>query len=360
MTDFRPVLRRFAPLAEPGLPPRPADTLSVVPMSGGLINDTFALGTGFVLQRLHRIFRAEVNLDIAALTPHLLAADVLVPTLLPAHDGRPWTEVDPAESPELAGVWRILTRLPGLTRERAADPAQAQSAGQIVARFHGALAQVQHTFHFTRPGAHNTDLHMQRLQEALAELRDHRLHDAVAPLAEELLARWQAWGRPPQLPSRIVHGDLKVSNLLFTGSNATAVLDLDTMAHGTLDIELGDALRSWCNTGREDDETPQFDSAIFVAAMQGYVSHAGDWLTGPEVASLAAGLERLCIELSARFAADALREAYFGWNPQRAATRGDHNLMRARNQLGLGREVARERRRLEAQLAALWSAHEKG
>jgi hypothetical protein len=28
-----------------------------------------------------------------------------------------------------------------------------------------------------------------------------------------------------------------------------------------------------------------------------------------------------------------LNERYFGWNPERFATRGEHNLLRARNQL---------------------------
>ena len=46
------------------------------PMSGGLINDTYAVERRWVLQRLHPIFAAEVNLDIAALTPHLLEASV--------------------------------------------------------------------------------------------------------------------------------------------------------------------------------------------------------------------------------------------------------------------------------------------
>jgi len=355
MTHFGPVLLRFAPLAEPGQPPRPPEQLPVESMTGGLINDTYALGTGFVLQRLHRIFRAEVNLDIAALTPHLRAAGVAVPTLLPALDGRPWVELTAEESPHLAGVWRILTRLPGATHERTANPAQARSAGRLVARFHGALTQVDHVFHFKRPGAHDTPLHMLRLQEALIQLPDHRLHDAVAAIAQELLTRWQAWGQPSRLPHRIVHGDLKVSNLLFMGEQASAVLDLDTLAHGTLDFELGDALRSWCNSGSEDDDAPQLDTGLFVAAVKGYLEGAGPWLSEVEVASLAPGLERICLELSARFAADALYENYFGWNPQRAATRGEHNLMRARNQLGLGRDVARQRPRLEAEVAALWA-----
>ena len=355
MNDFRTVLCRFAPLVEPGLAAQAAETLPVSPMAGGLINDTYALGSGFVMQRLHRIFRAEVNLDIAALTPRLREAGVNVPTLVLARDGRPWTTMDAAEDPALAGVWRIMTRLDGHTHARVTSPQMAQSAGQLIARFHGALAQVPHTFAFTRPGAHDTALHMARLQEAVAACPAHRLHAEVASLAEELLVRWQAWGKAPLLPTRIVHGDLKISNLLFDGDVACAVLDLDTMAHGSLDIELGDALRSWCNSGTEDDAEPRLDVAVFGAALRGYLQGAGPWLTQAEVASLAPGLERICLELSARFAADALHETYFGWDPAKAATRGEHNLMRARNQLGLGRAVARVLPQLQEDVGVLWA-----
>jgi hypothetical protein len=54
---------------------------------------------------------------------------------------------------------------------------------------------------------------------------------------------------------------------------------------------------------------------------------------------LAHGLERLCVELSARFAADALEEAYFGWNPDLFESAGDQNLSRARGQLSLYRQA---------------------
>lgn len=356
MNDFRTVLCRFAPLAAPGLEGDAPEMLPVSPMSGGLINDTYALGSHYVLQRLHRIFRAEVNLDIAALTPHLRQAGVNVPTLMLARDGQPWTTIDDTQGPALAGVWRIMTRLDGATHARVASPQMAHSAGQTIAQFHGALANVAHAFAFTRPGAHDTALHMLRLQEAVAACSTHRLHAEVGPLAEELLVRWQAWGKAPLLPTRIVHGDLKISNLLFDGDTACAVLDLDTMAHGSLDIELGDALRSWCNSGTEDDPEPRLDVEVFGAALHGYLQGAGAWLTQAEVASLAPGLERICLELSARFAADALRESYFGWDPAKAPTRGEHNLMRARNQLGLGRAVARVLPRLQEDVAALWAA----
>ncbi len=341
MLDLSPVLSPFG-LLDDGHGPQPAETLHVSRLSGGLINDTFALGRHFVLQRLHRIFQPQVNLDIAALTPVLAAAGVPVPRIVLAKSGEPWVEFDDPDS-EWGGAWRILTRLPGDTLHRLSSPQQAENAGEMVARFHTALRDSQHRFHFTRPGAHDTHGHFRTLEAALAEHVGHRLHAHVAELAAELHIRWQAWGEIPQLPERVIHGDLKVSNLLFTGEDVVGVLDLDTMARSSLDVELGDALRSWCNTTTEDDPQPKFDLATYKAAQRGYLRVAGAWLTSEERAAIGPGVERICLELSARFAADALNEKYFGWNPAKFSTRGEHNLARARNQLGLARDVAKVR-----------------
>jgi Ser/Thr protein kinase RdoA (MazF antagonist) len=344
MRDLRPVLERFAPLA--GQSPA---SLTVTPMTGGLINDTFALGDQWVLQRLHRIFAAEVNLDIAALVPHLLAAGVPVPELQASLAGPPWVQWEGAD--ERAGVWRILSRLDGDTLHKLGSLKQANAAAALLARFHGALAGVEHTFAFTRPGAHDTDRHMQVLGQALETHAQHRLHAAVRPLAEELVARWRDCPRIAELPTRIIHGDAKVSNFLFRGEAAVAVLDLDTMAHSTLDIELGDALRSWCNPTTEDDPAPRFDVAVFGAVVSGYAGAADGWLTDAERKAMPAGALRICLELSARFAADALNEAYFGWDGQRYPARGEHNLARAIGQLGLARDLSRQWPELSARVA---------
>jgi len=162
---------------------------------------------------------------------------------------------------------------------------------------------------------------------------------------------WRSWGHPPQLPRRLIHGDLKVSNLLFDGDAVCGVIDLDTMGWSSLDIELGDAMRSWCNPGREDDPQPQFDVGLFAAAMQGYMPVVGPWLQPAEVAALVPAVQRIALELAARFACDALNESYFGWDASRFASRGEHNLVRARNQWQLARQIGLRRVDMEHALA---------
>ncbi len=346
--DPSPILARYPHLI--GLP--------LTPIRGGLINDTFALGPDHILQRLHPIFAPAVNLDILTLTAALRLRGVPVPTLLTADTGDAWVtlDADRGYSSDIAGTWRIMTRLPGRAIARVERPAQARAAAALLARFHGALIGVEHDFAFTRPGAHDTDAHMRALELALDAHPGHRLKPAVEPLAGALIGRW-ADLRPAcvdlDLPARVVHGDPKISNLLFDDEErAVGVIDLDTMAWASVDIDVGDALRSWCNTSTEDDPTARFSAAIFAEAMAGYLD-AAPWLTEAERRAFIPTTERICLELAARFAADALHERYFGWDPAAAPTRGDHNLLRAAGQLQLADDLARQRDALQAALDAL-------
>ena len=326
--DISRILKHF-----PGVPD--GASKRATPCTDGLINSTWLVGEGFVLQRVNPLFGARVNDDIMALTTSLRAASVPVPRLLPSSAGRPYVEDE--------GVWRVMTRLDGQTHHRVSDPKQAKSAAQLIARFHEALSGSTHSFAFTRPGAHDTPAHMAALRLALEAHQGHTLWSAVSPLADEIQRRFAGLAPASPLPRRIVHGDLKISNILFSASgDAVGLIDLDTMAWGDLEVELGDALRSWCSTTTEDAPNPELDVAIFQAAVEGYLGQAPD-VSRDERLAIVRGLERITLELAARFAADALNECYFGWSAEVAATRGEHNLLRAANQLTLAREVANAR-----------------
>ena len=315
----------------------------------------FRLGDHAILQRLHPIFRPEVNRDIHALTPLLQAAAVPVPSVVPTRDGRLWVELRDTH-PDLDGVWRALTLLPGRTFTQITSPAQARAAGATLERFHRALLTSDHAFAFTRPGAHDTHRHMATLSQAQHDHPHHRLKDDLAPLADALRAQWEAWGDPPALPPRIIHGDPKISNFLFRDDHAVSgVVDLDTMAWSSVDVELGDALRSWCSTASESADRARFDLDIFEHALSGYLEQGRDWLTDAEIASLPAAAERICLELAARFAADTLHESYFRWDPDAAPSPGHHNLARTRNQLLLAQDIERKRPDLERRLQKILS-----
>ena len=317
------------------------------PLSGGLINDTFAVGDPprAVVQRLHLIFDPVLHRDIEAITAHLAQRGMVTPRLLRADDGELWT-VDDEDR-----CWRALSWVPGVSYDTLSGPALAAEAGALVGRWHAATEDLEHSFAFTRPGVHDTDRHMQTLRDALHAHSTHRLRDEVAPLADRILRGWDAWEGRLDGPTRIAHGDLKLSNLRFDPEGrGVCLLDLDTMAALPLDIEMGDAMRSWCNPQGEDVSEARFEAPLFSAAI-------GAWLDAcpqpsEEREALVPGVERICLELAARFAADALNESYFGWDATRFATRGEHNLLRARGQASLAGSVAEQRSTLSAVTAS--------
>jgi Ser/Thr protein kinase RdoA (MazF antagonist) len=309
----------------------------------GLINATWlARDAGQLLgvvQRLNTdIFVPAVHVDIHAVTTHLARAGMLTPTLVPTTSGELWATTS-------SGVYRRLTPVGNDTIHALNSAAEARSAGRLVGRFHAALAGFEHDFQSVRAGAHDTHAHMAGLVAAVNAHPTHRLYDQVAPLAERIAALWRSWDGELDGPKRVIHGDLKVSNLRWTDGEAVAVIDLDTMQISTLAIELGDAFRSWCNRSSESDANSVFDVDLFAAAISGYAEvltpEPNEWQ------AIVPGIERIATELAARFARDALEECYFGFDSA-YGTRGDHNLLRAMGQLSLAESVRAQRAAAEA------------
>ena len=311
---------------------------AVAPSQTGLINQTFRVEcdgqTLAILQCLNtQIFDPIVHEDIDAVTRHLELRGVSTTRLIPCRSGALW-HTDARDR-----VWRCLTRVGDMTLDRFTTPSQVRSAGLIVGRWHAALDDLAWSFRSVRAGAHDTEAHLNGLAQAVEGNRTHRLYDPVASLAESIARGWSSWDGPSELPQRVIHGDLKVSNLRFTSGEATALIDLDTCGIGSLDVELGDALRSWCNPQGEDEADPPFRLDWFEEALKGYAEGVGSsGIRDEEWEAIIPGVERIAWELAARFCRDALEETYFGWDASWASS-GDHNLHRARGQAALAARV---------------------
>lgn len=317
----------------------------LTPVAEGLINRTFfadAAGDRFVLQWVNPIFGPSVHDDIEAVTAHIARAGLVTPRLVRTRDGALCTRDSGG------GLWRLLTYLDGTTYARAPSPAHCESAGRLVGRFHAAVSSLVHTFAHRRAHVHDTPRHLGHLADVLAARRDHPLCGEVEPIGREILARASSLPPLAGLPARIVHGDLKISNVLFSpAGEAVALVDLDTLAEMTIPVELGDAWRSWCNPKPEDDLAASFELGYFEAALRGYAEQGRALLTPAERAALPRSVETIALELAARFGADALEESYFGWDRQRFASASEHNLLRARGQLALSRSIATRRAAIE-------------
>ena len=326
----------------PDLPPDVLDAWklsasNLSPLGSGLINQTWLVQTGgarYVLQQVNPLFPPAINADIQVVTEHLRARGMIAPELLPTTDGRLWVEHD-------GHVYRLMTHIDGQCRDHLSSPAQAREAGILLARFHRALSDLKHEFRNQRLGVHDTARHLETLRQALAAHGAHRDYAAIRPLGDEIL---QLAAELPPLPAvveRNVHGDPKLNNLLFDEATGRALclIDLDTLGRMPLPLELGDAFRSWCNTAGEDHRQSTFALDLFGAAVEGYAREAAGWITPTEAGAIVAGTLTIYVELAARFCSDALKEVYFGWDPQRFPSRSAHNQVRAASQLNAARAL---------------------
>ena len=331
---------------------------SINPIKVGLINETWCVSSPangrYTLQRLNKIFDPVVHEDIHAVTEHLAQRGLLTPRLVPAADGRLWVTEDDQS-------WRVLTWVEGDVHSRADNPALIREAGTLLGRFHRALSDLNHEFKSRRLGVHDTPKHLRKLTDALDSHRHVPQYDDVAPIGHAILEAAAALPRLPTTAPRVVHGDPKLANMVFfPDGRACCLIDLDTLARMALPLEMGDALRSWCNPGGEDDVAARFDVPLFTAAIEGYADATRDWLTKDEQQSLFLGARTISVELASRFAADALLDCYFGWDETRFSSRSAHNLVRAKSQLQLAASMAEHAVEAEAALDRAWTQNSLG
>ncbi|MGH8596668.1 MAG: phosphotransferase enzyme family protein [Gammaproteobacteria bacterium] len=323
----------------------------LTPIACGLINLTWRVtttpGLSFILQRLHPIFPPTVNLNLERVTRHLAARGMPTPRLMATCSGNYWVE-------DANATWRVLSFVAGESFARVPDLEHAHSAGRLLGAFHAALRDFDGQLPFVRAPVHAPRRHVAALAEALATGRQHRLQPAVTAIANEVSSAIAVLPAIAETPLRLVHGDPKLSNLLFgAGATPICMVDFDTVGYAPLGYELGDAFRSWCNPYIEDGVEADFDLSLFEAAIEGYASATIGYITAVEAHAIVSSTELIALELAARFAADAIHESYFAWDAARFETCGDHNLARARNQV---RVAASLRRQVAAAAAAVQHA----
>jgi hemin uptake protein HemP len=137
--------------------------------------------------------------------------------------------------------------------------------------------------------------------------------------------RWRMTSSPPprpcrplpRTPERVVHGDPKISNLVYAEEAAQAIcmLDLDTVGRMALPFELGDAFRSWCNAATEDDPRGSFSAELFAAAVDGLREAARRLDRGRRGRRRGERHRDHPGGTGGAILRRRLNESYFGWNP---------------------------------------------
>lgn len=145
-----------------------------------------------------------------------------------------------------------------------------------------------------------------------------------------------------EIPTRVTHNDTKINNVMIdeiTG-HAVCVIDLDTVMPGSALYDFADAIRSGANiVGEEQEDISKvvLSISLFKDFTEGYLKEAGSILKESEISNLSYSCYIITMELAMRFLNDYINgDTYFKCEKE------NHNLLRARNQLALARDIKRK------------------
>ncbi|MBK8977765.1 MAG: aminoglycoside phosphotransferase family protein [Planctomycetes bacterium] len=313
----------------------------------GHIHDTFvsswSSASGNVWRFLHQRMNEQVFPDVPALmnniqhvTEHLRRqcdGDLRTLRLVPTRDGSAWLQH------EHHGAWRTYVFLENTTsHDLCDDPRLAYDAAHAFGSFQSQLRGLDPAL----------------LQETIPDFfsSPHRLRQLDAARAADAVGRVGACGpelafvesrrgmcsvfddllRNGRIPSRVVHGDTKLNNVLFCteSERPVCVVDLDTCMPGWSLYDFGDLVRFTAATCVEDEvdlDCAGMDPELYRALVQGYLDTASGFLGDEEVALMPLAAKLVTLTVGMRFLADHLSgDRYF------KVAREGHNLDRARVQ----------------------------
>jgi len=328
----------------------------VKPHGGGHINDSYHLinsmegAPDYLLQRVNHYVFKDVDLlmkNMILVTEHIAA--IIRATdpenlhrkalkIYPTNEGRSYFK-DPD-----GNYWRVLNFIEDhVVFERATDPSLAYEGARMFGTFTQMLSGLEATrLGDTIPKFHNIKWRLSNLKESIKEdcagrVRLVREEIAYVERSAELMSTIQELGEKGAIPLRVTHNDTKINNVLFDRDHkGLCVIDLDTVMPGYVHYDMGDGIRTFTNTGEEDDEdlkNIQMDLELYRAFATGFLDATREILTPAETETLVyAGLLFPFI-MGVRFLTD-----YISGDVYYKIKHKEHNLVRARAQLKLAQD----------------------
>ncbi|MBS1668028.1 MAG: aminoglycoside phosphotransferase family protein [Bacteroidetes bacterium] len=318
------------------------DAITVEQLGNGLINHTYKASDGkktIVLQAINTtVFKhpEDIATNYLQIFGHLQKNNSLIkipPPIVSSNGNLIWRD-------EANRAWRATLFVSGsYSPMLAADEKAAYTVAKSFASFTHALATIDiHSLKEIIPNFHNLSFRYHQFEKAVAHASQDRLLKSTHIIAElrqrkKLADFFDAILHHPQYPTRVMHHDCKISNILFDQKTNTVIcpIDLDTVMPGKYFSDLGDMIRSMTCTEDENsiewekiDTRPDFYKAI----IKGYLDGIGDILTEEEKKNIHYSGLILIYMQSIRFIADFLNgDIYYKTNYK------EQNLNRALNQL---------------------------
>lgn len=297
----------------------------IEPMGEGFINDTFTVFTkeesapNYLLQRKNkRIFTNVPAMmeNIMKVTDHIRKKVIAkngdpmreAMTIVPATDGKLFYKDEEGE------YWAVCVFISDtIAYQSAKTPELAYQGGKGIGMFQSMLADLNEPLTDILPGFHNIRYRFNQWDAVLAKDPVGRKAKLAIEISwiesrrEEMLNFWKLVENG-EIPTRITHNDTKISNILFDkNDDVLCVIDLDTVLNSTCLNDFGDAMRSYTNTGQEDDENldaVSCDISIFEGFANGYLSETIGFLNGKELEYLAFSARYITYEQVLRFLMD--------------------------------------------------------
>ena len=326
---------------------------SIEALGEGFINDTFVVTTkgdapNYILQRKNHLVFPDVPgmMDnIKAVTEHIKmrVSDPMRETLtvVPTKSGELYVE-------EEGNFWAMALYIADtVTYSRADSLELAYEGGVGIGRFHSLVADFTEPLNETIKGFHNMRWRFEQWDATLAADPVGRVREVQEEISwieqrrEQMLDLWSRV-ESGEIPTRVTHNDTKISNILFDKSSGEVLcaIDLDTVMSSTLLNDFGDAIRSYTNTGAEDDrdlESVEMSLDMFRAYAEGYLSEQRSTLSSSEKRWLAFSARYITFEQVLRFLMD-----YIDGDRYYKIAYADHNLVRTRAQYKLLQSMERQ------------------
>ena len=297
----------------------------VEPMGEGFINDTFIIRTqgndvpDYLLQRKNK----RIFTNVPAMMENIQKVCTHIKSKVIAKNGDPMREamtIIPATDGNLYFVdeegeyWAVCVFINDTIAYQAAKtPELAYQGGKGIGLFQSMVSDLKEPLTDILPGFHNIRYRFNQWDAVLAKDpvgRKAKLAKEISWIEsrrDEMLNFWKLV-ESGEIPTRVTHNDTKINNILFDlNGDVLCVIDLDTVLNSTCLNDYGDAMRSYTNTGQEDDENLDAVScnlAIFEGFTKGYLSQAIGFLTETELEYLAFSAKYITYEQVLRFLMD--------------------------------------------------------
>ena len=316
----------------------------IAPLGEGFINDTFKVTTvgdapDYLLQRKNHVVFPDVPAmmdNIVAVTEHIKkkVKDPLRETLtvIDTKDGKHYfKDAD-------GNYWAVCLFIDDtLSYDFADSPELARQGGIGIGRFQTLLSDFDKPLAEVIYGFHNIRWRFKQWDEAVARDAAGRVKDLAEEIGwiesrrERIMGFWELVEKG-EIPTHVSHNDTKISNILFEKSTREVLcaIDLDTVMSYPSLIDVGDALRSYTNTSREDEpdlSKVSMSMEMFKAYIEGYMSERKDTLKQIEKDWLAFSGIYITFEQTLRFLMD-----YIDGDKYYRIHYPEHNIVRTRAQ----------------------------